>query len=56
MNGDQLVDAFPNTISSASRILKHEERIARRFRNAVKDLINRFGDARDTSIYSCAEM
>ena len=41
MDGDQLIDAFTNAVPSTRRVLKHQECIARRCWDAVKDLINR---------------
>ena len=45
MNCNQLFKAFANSVAAARRVLKHQERVARRLWHAIKDLIYRFCNA-----------
>ena len=56
VDGDQLLDALPDSVAAAGRVLQHQQRVRRSFRHAVEDLVDRLRDARHAGVDAGAEM
>ena len=56
MNCNQLFKAFANSVAAARRVLKHQERVARRLWYAVKNLVYRFRNALHARLNASAKV
>ena len=56
MNRSQLFKALANTVTATSRVLKHQERIARRLWHTIKNLVYRFSNALHARLNASAKV